>query len=500
MTEWHRAGGPRDDRGAALIMVLTLIILIAGITVAVTSILVAQAPAVYHAERSSQTVYAAQSGMQVALGQIRTAESAGFGDRSKLPCTITGAIDSEDDATTYEVSVRYYMDDPSDRPSSWRDNPANFRTCATLSATPYYALLTASGQGASVVGLADGDGDRTLQAVYTFRVSNVNIPGGRILNQAQTHCLSADSAGHDAKVRFRTLAQCVTDGEARTSWVYDTDYQIKLSSTLAGTPLCITGPVSGTATQDAVLRACQTNSTRWNQLWNWDGDYSWWGQKNPISAGRSGFCLAPTNSTATLTGQYLQVRSTGCSGQFSPSAEVGAGAASKATNQIVNYQEFGRCLDVTDVDINKAFMISYPCKQDASGAASFSWNHKWYYNEPPAGSAISADQQIIVKKDNTTDYCLQAPAAGASLGYPVFKPCSNSEPRQKWKRHGDTGSYSSSYLFTDTYGRCLAANPADVFNGWSKIVVTACSNSLLQKWNAPSQTSDSTLGSYREIG
>jgi hypothetical protein len=180
---------------------------------------------------------------------------------------------------------------------------------------------------------------------------------------------------------------------------------------------------------------------------------------------------------------------------------VGAGAASYATHQIVNFKEFGRCADVTNEVISYAFMISYPCKQDATGTgAALLWNHKWYYSEPTAPATALADQQIFVYYlDNlNSKYCLTTPATGSG-GYPTFTAC-NGSASQNWTRVFNTGSYVASYLFTDRYGRCLTAAVTDKYNGsWSKITATTCTGSDYQKWNAPPTYTDSTVASYREV-
>ncbi|CAN5305473.1 hypothetical protein BH11ACT3_BH11ACT3_12650 [soil metagenome] len=503
-TVQSRLAGSRGDKGAALVIVLTFVILMLGLSLSLTSVLLGQPKAVYLAERGTRTIYAAQSGLQIALGQVRTAATGAMGDAAKLPCStssaeLTGSIEGQSATTFYSVEITYYNVDPTSQSDTWRS--ANKIPCngTGLGETPEFALLESKGSAAPIVGLADTDGVRTVQAIYSFDVSNVNIPGGPILSYSLTHCLVADSATVGSKIKFLTLAQCTAAGETRTSWVYATDYEIKLASTLSGTPLCITGPISGTANQDAVLQACRVDSTRWNQLWSWTGNYSWSGQKNPISSGNSGYCLAPTDSSASLNNQYLQVRN-GCSGQFSPSPLVGAGAAGKATNQIVNYKEFGRCLDVTNEQITATYLIAYPCKQDPNNGGSFNWNHKFYYNEPAVGQSQVLDQTIVVKYLETTNYCLQAPAAGVSPAYPSFKLCDGSNA-QKWDRYGDTGAYAGSYLFVDNQGRCLTVNPLDVFGGdIHKVIVSACVGTLYQKWNAPSEESDSSFGSFRELG
>jgi hypothetical protein len=76
----------------------------------------------------------------------------------------------------------------------------------------------------------------------------------------------------------------------------------------------------------------------------------------------------------------------------------------------------------------------------------------------------------------------------------------NGSDQQKWARYNDTGNYTTSYLFTDFYNRCLAANPSQVLDGnWSYIIVADCNGSEIQKWNAPPIYTDSKVASYREI-
>jgi hypothetical protein len=298
-------------------------------------------------------------------------------------------------------------------------------------------------------------------------------------------------------------------------WVYDTDYEIKLASTTVtgSTSLCITGPATaGGSTQDATLQACKakTDAARWNQLWSWTGSYTWQGQNQSISTGNSTYNLAGP----IAVGNRLKVQSSGTNGAFNPASTVGAGAASYETLQIVNYLEFGRCLDVTDTDIGKSFMIAYPCKQDPSGTGTpagtgkLDWNHKWYYSEPPAppgnpnGTTAPLTQTISVKvnNDSSKKYCLLTPdpAATSPTIYPTFAGCTSSN-LQKWTRIKNAGVYLDSYLFVDTFGRCLSVGKSnDLYKGWSKIVVAPCDGSLAQKWNSPAATTGGEVGGYRE--
>ena len=48
---------------------------------------------------------------------------------------------------------------------------------------------------------------------------------------------------------------------------------------------------------------------------------------------------------------------------------------SAATGQLVNYQQFSRCLDVTNHLWNSDYMIVWFCKQAPDGTVP--WNQKW---------------------------------------------------------------------------------------------------------------------------
>ena len=250
----------------------------------------------------------------------------------------------------------------------------------------------------------------------------------------------------------------------------------------------------------AVLLPCAapTDPARWNQLWSWTGAHRWYGQQQDIAAGTSGYCMTP--AVITLGGATLMV-STVCTGTFAPEARVGAGAAGFSTHQIVNYREFGRCVDVTDANISSTFMISYPCKQDPTATgANLLWNHKWYYQEPAAGQDTVTDQEIYVHLNDspTQKFCLQTPDSASSSTYPIFAAC-NGSARQSWTRTSKTASHVSSYLLIDTYGRCLTADGSDLYNSnWSRLRMLPCDGSERQKWNAPAVFTDANFGGFKE--
>jgi Ricin-type beta-trefoil lectin domain len=506
-----RMRSAESERGVAMLSAIIFMIIMAGLSVVLVSVVLGQTVPAYIAQKSTQTINVAQSGMQATMGLFRSAASAPdasgnvYGNPAKLPCTVTGKVNAVSDGLQYSVTITYFLTDPTGQSASWI--AANKMSCSSssgLTDAPGYAIVLSTGAGSAIPGSASATtGNRTIQAIYKFKITTVNIPGGRIYDFANAYCLDADTATVGSLVHFLPNASCTNDSDEL--WIYDDDYEIKLASTVTTTNpgLCVTGPVvNGQPTQNATLQTCLTTAARWNELWAWIGGNAWQGQNQAIATGPSGYCLATGYSDGTnLNGKPLLV-STGCNGGFAPSAEVGAGAAGYTTHQIVNYDEFGRCADVTNEDLSSSFMISYPCKQDATGVGTYLlWNHKWFYSEPPTGQPSLGNQQIYVYylDNSASKFCLQTPSATASPAYVTFQTCTSSA-QQQWTRVQDNGSYATSYVFVDTFGRCLTADSTDVYAGnWSKIVMKTCSPALNQKWNAPASQSDSSVSSYREI-
>jgi hypothetical protein len=526
VARFERMRGESGERGVALMSAMLFMVLLAGMSLVLLSVIVSQIGPSFAAQKGTKTVYAAQGGLQAALGVVRSAAAppnatgAVFGAPSKLPCTFEGNLDGATDSVSYVVNIGYYLVDPTGKNDAWLASPANKLNCSTpggVSVTPLFAYLVSEGTGTSAFGREADEANRSVAAIYKFKVTNVNVSGGRIYDFDRTQCLEAvpttgTTIESGSLVRFRAMGStgCSTN-DARQLWIYDNSYQIKLASSVdAGAPLCITGR-EGTASlpQRTVLRPCllpANGDARFNQLWSWTGGHTWKGQLNPVSHGvDNNMFISRSDADPVSSIRYLQVTAND-SYDFSPTAAVGAGAASVSTHQLVNYKEFGRCADVTGGVETATFMISYPCKQDPTGTGNFiEWNHKLYYTE--ATTAAGVVQPITMQIGNNMGVpdrrCLVVPEDTDASKYPVIKPCASTgtPDRQSWTRINNTGDYAGSYLVLDVYGRCLTANSGDLYQtNWSKLTMNTCDGSLAQKWNAPPVFNDATFGSFREIG
>lgn len=507
-----RHTGRRPDEGIAMLTAIMLVMVVGGFAMLTLALVANQVRPTLFSEKSTRTIFAAEAGVESALGRIRTAQATPdftgriYGDPRQLPCTVTGSVEGAAGTSTYTTQVRYFMDDPAGRSDAWLSS--NAMTCSptngTGTALPAYALITSKGQAPTGSKVAASQADRGISMTYKFETTTQNVAGGRIYNWNSGFCLRANGLTAGSTVKYRSAATCGSSAnEDYELWIYDSDYTLTLaSSTTSGTKLCLS--YSGSS---VTLASC--GSPAYNQLWAWHsgGNATWVGQNSSINDDTSKCLFSGRTSGNPVDGDNLQVGS--CqnqttTGAFSPDPAVGPGAASANTRQIVNYLEFGRCFDVTDTDVGKAFMISYPCKQDPPAASGLYWNHKWFYEEPLVGTTAPA-QLIFVYSSAGTQYCLQSPTGAtnpSSLGsayYPTLtSSCSLSNTAQRWTRSTGTGDKATSWTIRDSTGRCVGLGPNPYVGKWSTLVVTACNGSSAQKWNAPADEVEAEVGNYLE--
>ncbi len=510
----HRRGGPwwaarvrpGDDRGSLVFALLASFIGM-GLAAVLTPIIVTQWTSTTVDDNHASALGAAQAGLEVAFGQINAAASVvsgtRVGDVTKLPCgPLTGTV-STGNGSSYSVKINYFATDPSgtyftssDAAIDAADIPCS--SGSGTATTPGFALLRAQGSPSS------SQTSRTLVATYTFRLGAANLPGGliHVFQDPGGPDLCFDAGTGNPAPGTALHMQLCSPGAPQQSFAYNPDLTLQLvSSKTASKPqgLCLdAGGYPHKAGALVLLQYCGT-TTQPQQQWSLNTDSNFQGTaSNGKDVDSSCFNVQSPNTPGSLV-VLGTTQTNGCEGSlynnpdveaFSPEASVGAGAAGAATGQVVNYDQFGRCLDVTNLDPNSTFLISWPCKQSPD-PTKLDWNQLWNLPSFPAGAVQSSPGHITTTTNNTT-YCLLSPLSTASGTYVVVKPCSGATTAAyNWTVYGDTGRYATSYVIKDSAGNCMAPSPTDMWDNGSyqtsKIIMAACDGSDLQKWNAPAQ-------------
>lgn len=499
----------RTDEGSLPLVMLIFLIGLALGAVLIPVVLTQDRSTVFVAS-SENSLAAAQGGIDVMVGRIRASVAGGSGDPSRIPCappaTPTTGVMGTPNTSRYSVSVTYYTVDPVVNPSSAPmlciPNRGTFDV-ATGRTVPSYAAITSTGSdGTAGSGSGRSDG-RTLKTTYVFKTTNRNIAGGqiRIYPPAGTTsgAICMDASGSPAVGTVIVLQPCSTSvpPAAQQVFTYRTDLTLQLASSSAGsgnglcmdTATTVGFPVAG---RTVVLAACAAlGNPVFSQQWSFNDNGGFTAATSTTATTgsfnappyTSGLCMAATDQTA---GRQLTLADCGQGGTSSPtqawvpSPAVGDGAA--ADPQLVNYQQFGRCLDVTGTQVGADHMIAYPCKQNPQPTA-VSWNQKWFYD--------ATNKQIYTLQNNVTKYCLTSPRT--ENGYVTLTSCATAttDVRLKWTSLGGaaTTPYTQRYTFVDSSTdstRCLSITDPRVGDSspWAYASVATCNGSTAQKWNA----------------
>ena len=525
-----------DDRGS---MPLAMLVVTIGIAMSGTlaSIVITQVRTGDFDARRVQALHAAQAGLDAGVAAVRGAVTAtGAGDTALLPCgPLNGTLDTGS-TPSYTVTINYYGKDPQGK--SWDKDasgnptppPDGLITCANARAKnpgPAFVLFDSLGtatRGATAI--------RELRGTYVVHTDNTNIAGGlvHVYRSSPTYndlCYDAGSAEPAAGTPL-TMQFCNAGGTSQT-WAYAENLQIVLiASQTPAFPNGMCLDAGGYPRADptkvtipVLLQPCQSATPAlYRQMWSFNDNANLIGS-NSAGTNTDGYCINVQNPdtpgsavilTKTCAGGYNNVNT------FSADANVGAGQAAsqkpgKYVGQLINYNQFGRCLDDTGNNPNATNMIAWPCKQNPNPAL-VGWNQRYVFPALPSASDPKVPTPTEPKIDGTDDnhvtgtlvttylavsYCLQSPLSPALYQYVTTKIC-NGAANQQWTIYGHTAHYATSYTIVDSSGiYCLqprdptAATP-DIFqavNLISKIYVGLCSGSTLQKWNANNNIVDS---------
>jgi hypothetical protein len=449
---------------------------------------------------------AAQAGINVMLGEIRAAEVADVGTTTKLPCGNRAGSVNTVGAAKYDVSVTYYTANPVTSGTQRMKCVAGYGTYDPVSKSfaPKFARIVSTGtDGPATSGSTPG---RKLETTYVFKTSNVNIVGGQVrifpaTGSTVSFCWDAGSATPIARVAV-TLKACATPSVPQQVFAYRSDLTLQLLSSVSATypnGLCVdssTRPaVSGAA---IILDTCAAlGSPPYYQQWSYN-DFGGYTASLPTSAATgalAGVCIVAANQASgqALTAGACTGNTTSPTQAWIPSPAVGAGAAQSP--QLVNFQEFGRCIDVTGLNVNADHLIDYPCKQNPFPGA-VTWNQRFAAPGIPGG-ATSATGRISTAPA-AVPYCLTSP--GTDSGLVVVRTCTGAA-NQTWTVYGDSSAlpYSAKYTIVDSTGRCLGVSDPRAGETWSWIDVEPCTGGSGQKWNAKADLSASVLQDTDEV-
>lgn len=526
-----------DERGSIPMLMLVIIA-----TVALGGLLLSSVISQARTTRFDQTrihaLGAAQTGIDVVLGQIRAAVGSDgtTGDDGGLPCGPWK--DHVDNGATYSATIAYFSENPRTGAAPWTvcSDAAGPYDPSTGNRTPRYALITSIGKdGTGGNGASTG---RTLQSTYVFQTNDVNITGGQIRifpNGSGDWCMDAGTSpaiGTPVKLEACSTSNPPADAQV---WAYRTDLSIELvMSAKTSTPLCIdtSNSTQHTAGDSIVLKQCVPDASvcppgvttgctpsPWNQQWSVDDNAHLEGAKTDKSDVDK-FCINAASQAPNIPLNLIACNGGGVSDPYQtwvPAPTTGAGMAGASNNQLVNYKQFAMCLDDTGTNVNAAYMILYTCKQDPDPTKVL-WNQKFV----PSPGLVAGPTKVLLKVTKSgVAYCLKSP--GTVGGYPVLvTPCpssvTNAGPGFRWtvdQKYADATKsselpYADKYTIRDdtvtTYplqpgGLCLSPGQnSDLYNSeYYKAIVTGCDGSTAQKWNADPSLDAATVTNTHEV-
>jgi hypothetical protein len=455
----------------------------------------------------SSALLAARSGLASALASLRAAGSTGnFGAIAALPCAtgqaaqVTGTISTLEGR--YATTIWYLKDDPTQQTDAWvRSNGV---TCATqLTETPHWAYVVAVGSSAT------GRSRRTLIGTYQFKLRAMgNMPGGQIRvyrtsAATQDYCLTGYPATAGTVL---TMSVCATNADGTTvdkqKFGYMSDLTIKLmtaDSTLYPNGLCAQAGASEAVGQQLKLQSCGLITSK-SQKWAFDSASNFRGTDN--GATLNSLCwniVSPNTTGSTITLISGCGLTTTNYESWNVTADAGSGAAGPDSGQLVNFKQFGKCLDFNYSGVNN---WAFPCKQSLvlpPVDMSQIWNEVWTLPDLGTQGLV-----YVTKTDGVSKVCMKAPATGQTKVTMAACPASAALATADfvWWARGDEGAvYDEKYRIEGTgswAGQCLAPLPVGSAVQADWVGLAACTGDYLQKWDAEPPVSTSGLASVIE--
>jgi len=482
--------GPRGDRGSlAMAVLLTVVgVSLAGLLAAVT---LGEITSTRSDMRRGHTLHAAQAGLDALLAQIRAADDgSGNGVRASLPCgPLAGAVGGGT-AETYQVAIYYVGFDPQSQmkaSQAWfAANDINCTAGSGPATLPTFAVAFATG--------TEAGSTRVVRGAYRLRTTNQNIAGGPITVFYDNLCMDSGATTSPAGGTPLQMRTCdATRKEQVFAYRQDSTLQLVNSVTSAQpNGMCLDAGSPQAEGNLVRFETCASPATA-RQQWRYNDMAMIEGLD--AAGNNNGFMFQLTTAglntstvkiTKTPTGNNIYNNAN----SFMPDAKAGAGNAGPQNKQLVNFKQFGRCLDLNGGNYQNT-LITWPCKP--------SWNQA--FTLPALGTdpatAVVGKITMTVGAGNATPpgfYCLRSPRTTWQWSFPMLVSCTATDPAPelRWRAIGYTGKYGTSYQLLDVDGNCVQPSDAPTDPEYfdvgalkiSMIVLRPCTDSLLQKWNA----------------
>jgi hypothetical protein len=382
---------------------------------------------------------------------------------------------------------------------------SNGVTCPTqLLQTPRWAYLVAVGSSTG------GRYKRTLIGTYQFKLRAMgNMPGGQIRvyrtpSATQDYCLTGSPATAGTPL---TMTVCATkaDGTAvdQQKFGYMSDLTIKLMTadpTVYPNGLCAQAGLTEAAGQQLKLQDCGPVTNK-SQKWAFDSASNFRGTDNGTSL--NALCwniVNPNTSGSTLNLTAACGVTTTNYESWNVTADAGSGAAGPDSGQLVNFKQFGKCLDFNYSGVNN---WAFPCKQSLvlpPVDMSQIWNEVWTVPDDGTQGMV-----YVTKTDGVTKVCMKAPSSNGQTKVTMATcPLSVAAATPDfiwWSRGAKATIYDEKYRIEGTgswAGQCLAPLPTGGAVQADWVGLAACSGDYLQKWDAVPPVSTSGLASVIE--
>ncbi|MDA8060957.1 MAG: hypothetical protein M0T80_00760 [Actinomycetota bacterium] len=404
-----------DDERGSMLIVLAFILFSSLILAVVVQTAFFQLGVGTTLVKRDNALQAATAGAQAVLAEIRGATTTADGTDgvvSELPCgTTSGTTPASGGSGTYSATVVYDL-------VSTTGGAGETTSCLSGGLPSGYNLSTAT---ITSTGTADA-AVRDLRSTYHFQTTFTPIPGGKVMSYDGNDCLYADIPSTNTgsgPYELEATTNCPSPPPAQESFVYNANWTLEV--VVGGTAFCVQNPYqsgnSSGGSEAALLEPCSTvtGAAPNYQEWGINDSAPLQGVASGGTAGNT--CLTNPIASGTTSSPPLEVTVQGCTGSFSqaqtwqPEASVGAGDAAPTsgqffgpTDQLVNFQQFGRCLDVNGQSIYNNDLIVYPCKQFPDPAAQPIWNQRWCWEPLPQASTADTDASVgILYTPNPTN-------------------------------------------------------------------------------------------------